>query len=130
MTDDALETVRSYFERSLAGDPGFAELFAEDATWWVPPGSRMAGTYRGMAEILPFVEKAFGLYDTASMKLDIERLISDGSWVCALFTLESRTVKGRDWSGQYAIIFEVRDRKIRQVREFVDTARINEIVFE
>ncbi len=129
MADDALEIVRSYFDKSLAGDPSFADLFAEDASWWVPPGSPMAGTYRGLDAILPFLEQAFRLYDTSSMKLDIEQLISNGSWVCALFTLEAKTLKGRDWSGQYAIVFEVREGKIRQVREFVDTARLNEIVF-
>jgi ketosteroid isomerase-like protein len=40
------------------------------------------------------------------------------------------TVKGRHWKGDYVAIFHVVDDKITSAREYFDTKRLVEVVFE
>jgi len=128
-SEDSKEVVRGYFERALAGDPGLPELLADDVSWWVPPGSPMGGTYRGRAAVLEMLGRAFALYDVPTMKLDLELLVAEGTHVCVLFHLESRTARGTQHASDYLALFEVDGGKIRSVREFLDTQRIREVVF-
>jgi len=128
-SEDSKEVVRGYFERALAGDPGLPELLADDVSWWVPPGSPMGGTYRGRAAVLEMLGRAFALYDVPTMKLDLELLVAEGTHVCVLFHLESRTARGTHHASDYLALFEVDGGKIRSVREFLDTQRIREVVF-
>ena len=121
--------VRGYFERGRAGDPKLGELFADDATWWIPPGSPMGGTYRGRAAVLEMLGRAFALYDVATMKLELPLLVAEGAHVCALFQVDSRTARGTHHVCDYLAVFEIERGKIRSVREFFDTQRVREVVF-
>lgn len=121
--------VRAWFERSFAGDPRLGELLADDALWWVQPGSPMAGSYRGREQVLALLGRAFALYDASSMRTEQRALIGDGEWVCVWLALSARTAKGRDWDSEYVFLFRVRDGLIHEVREFIDTQRVREVVF-
>lgn len=127
--DAGKAVVRAYFERAMAGDPGLPELFADDVSWWVPPGSPMGGTYRGRDAVLEMLGRAFALYDVPSMKLELELLVAEGRHVCALFHLEARTARGTQHASDYLAVFEIDGGRIRSVREFLDTQRVREAVF-
>ncbi len=122
--------VRSYFDRAMAGDPDLGELFADDAYWGVPESSPLGGIHRGREAILNMLEKAFGLYDTETMKIELLELFGEGDRACVRFELDSQTVKGRHWCGDYVAIFHVVDDKIQGVREYFDTKRLIPVVFE
>jgi ketosteroid isomerase-like protein len=125
----AEHVVRSYFDKAIGGDPGFADLFAADASWWVPPGSPMRGEYVGREAVLALLADAFGLYDASTMQVTLEDVVAGETTVAVRFSMRAKTAKGRDWSGDYEMFFEVHDGLIRSVREFADTQRLNEIVF-
>ncbi len=125
----AADVVRAWFERSFAGDPQLGELLADDALWWVQPGSPMAGSYRGREQVLAMLGQAFALYDAPSMRSEQRLLLADGEWVCVWLALAARTVKGRDWESDYVFLFRVAEGRIREVREFIDTQRVREVVF-
>lgn len=126
---DAKEIARTYFDRAMAQDPDLGELFADDATWWVPESSPLGGTHEGKAEIFVMLEKAFGLYDLETMKVDLVEVFGEGDHACVRFEVDSRTVKGLHWKGDYVAVFEIRDDKIRSVREYFDTKRLIDVVF-
>ena len=127
--DESKAVVRAYFERAMAGDPNLAELFADDVSWWVPPGSPMGGTYRGKAAVLEMLGRAFALYDVPSMKIELPLLVAEGPHVCVLFHLESRTARGTQHASDYLALFEIERGRIRSVREFLDTQKVREVVF-
>ena len=127
---DAKDTVRDYFDRATAGDPNLGELFADDASWWVPESSPLGGTHQGREAILSMLEKAFGLYDTDTMKVELLELFGEGENACTRFEVDSQTVKGRHWHGDYVAIFKVVDGRIQSVREYFDTKRLIEVVFD
>jgi len=121
--------VRAWFERSFAGDPELGELLADDALWWVQPGSPMAGSYRGRDRVLAMLGQAFALYEDGSLRSEQRALLADGEWVCVWLALTARTRKGRDWASDYVFLFRVRDGRIHEVREFIDTQQVREVVF-
>jgi ketosteroid isomerase-like protein len=127
--EDGKAVVRAYFERAMAGDPNLSELFTDDVSWWVPPGSPLGGTHRGKAAVLEMLSRAFALYDVPTMKLDLELLMAEGNLVCVLFHLESRTTRGTQHAADYLALFETERGRIRSVREFFDTHTVRKVVF-
>jgi hypothetical protein len=126
---DSKAVVNAWFERSFAGDPRLGELLADDVLWWVQPGSPMAGHYRGRDAVLAMLPRAFALYDAASMHSEQRLAIGEGPWVCVWTHFTAKTAKGRDWDSEYVFLFRVERGLIREVREFIDTQRVSEVVF-
>ena len=46
----AKKLIKTYFKLIATGSPKLPDLLADDVTWWVPPGSDMAGTLRGQGQ--------------------------------------------------------------------------------
>jgi hypothetical protein len=127
---EAKKLVKTYFKRISTGDPKLPELLADDVSWWVPPGSDMAGTYEGKAKVLELMGSGIGLYDqTVPMKIDVEKMVAEGNTVCVQFVLEARTAKGRDYRNHYHFVFETKRGKISKVKEYVDTKYAHDVLF-
>jgi ketosteroid isomerase-like protein len=126
----AKEIAKDYFDRAMAGDPDLGEIFADDATWWVPESSPLGGTHRGRQDVLAMLKKAFALYEPETMKVELLELFGEGERACVRFELDSRTAKGRHWKGDYVAIFHVVDDRIQSVREYFDTKRLIAVVFD
>jgi uncharacterized protein len=122
--------IQTWFERISAGDPNLPEMLADDVTWWVPPGSDMAGTYEGKARVLELMGSGVALYDpTTPMTLDVQEMVAEGSVVCVQLVLSAKTAKGRDYRNHYHFVFELERGKIRAVKEYVDTKYAHDVLF-
>ena len=122
--------VETYFERISAGDPKLPEMLADDVTWWVPPGSAMAGTYEGKAKVLELMGSGIGLYDqTTPMTIEVQEMVAEGSTVCVQLVLSAKTAKGRDYRNHYHFVFKLERGKIRAVKEYVDTKYAHDVLF-
>jgi ketosteroid isomerase-like protein len=122
--------IESYFDKIGRGDPTLPELLADDVVWWVPPGSDMAGTYRGKTAVLEMMGKGIGLYSqTEPMKISLEKIVAEGDDVCVQFVLSAKTAKGRDYRNHYHFAFVVRGGKIAHVKEYVDTKYAHDLLF-
>jgi len=101
---------------------GAMECFAENATFWVPGNMPFSGTLRGRQEIY---DKNFlpseKLSVPGSVKVEIGRTVSEGSYVAAEWVFMRKTVQGRDYRNVFFGLFEVRGEKIQSVREYLDT---------
>ena len=129
-TAENKKLIATYFERISAGDPTLPEMLADDVTWWVPPGSVMAGSYEGKAEVLELMGRGVGLYDpTTPMTLDVQGMVAEGSTVCVQLVLSAKTARGRDYRNHYHFVFEVEQGKIRAVKEYVDTKYAHDVLF-
>ena len=127
---DAKKLVKTYFKRIQTGDPKLPELLADDVTWWVPPGSAMAGLYEGKAKVLELMGSGIGLYDqTVPMTIDVEEMVAEGNTVCVQFVLSAKTAKGRDYRNHYHFVFKTKRGKISAVKEYVDTKYAHDLLF-
>ncbi len=126
-TEESKQIVRAYFEALRTGDPGLADLFTEDVSWWVPEGSDFAGTHAGKAAVLAFLGSGVGYYsDDDPMTVEIQSIIAEEAKVACEFILEATTASGKAYRNFYHFAFEIEDGRIQRVREYLDTRYAHE----
>lgn len=120
---DPRTVIQRYVKAVEAGDADtIRDSFAEDATWWLGGELPLSGTWRGRDAI---VEDFFGsiprLYERGSVDLTVTSLIAEGDQVALEWTSRARTTAGEDYENRCAGVFTVRDGRIHEVREYMDT---------
>jgi len=129
-TAENKQFIRDYFKKVTMGDPTVPDMFADSVTWWVPPGSDMAGLYEGKQAVLGMFAQGIGLYSqTDPMQIDIEDLVAENDTVCAQLVIQAKTAKGKDYKNHYHFVFKVRDGQIHAVKEYVDTQYAHDVLF-
>jgi ketosteroid isomerase-like protein len=70
------------------------------------------------------------LYQRGTVRLNIERLVSQDGWVAAQFSLAAKTIGTNiDYENFYFFLFEVRDGVIVRYWEYIDTAYANATLY-
>jgi ketosteroid isomerase-like protein len=115
--------VREYLARVGRGDPGFADLLADDVVWWTPPGTAHGGGSReGKDAVLAFIRHGSAKYSTdAKFELEIEAIVADEEWACAQLVLRTETARGAPYVNWLHIAFRIRAGRIALAREYSDT---------
>jgi ketosteroid isomerase-like protein len=122
--------IREYFEAVCGGNnEKVVGSFADDVTWWVPPSSPMAGTYRGKDEVLGMFGKGVSLYAPAPMTIEILGMVADDTKVAAEVKISATTAKGAPYENHYHFLFELGGGKIKAVKEYVDTLYAQRTLF-
>lgn len=124
---DAIDTVRHFFNLLNAEDyAALREAFTEDAAW-LPQQKNMpgAGEYRGRDVILDTflipIRKSFAGADPQN---EILSIAANGSTVLLETHGTGALADGRPYDNRYAWAFELRDGKVAEVREYMDSAYI------
>ncbi len=126
--------IRDYFEAVASGaSDKVVAAFADDVTWWVPPSSPMAGTYKGKESVLGMFAKGVSLYAPEPMKVEILGMVADERKVAAEVRIRAKTAKGADYSNYYHFLFEIAgyagNLRIKAVKEYVDTLYAERTLF-
>lgn len=119
--------VQTYFDVILGKNTEVAlpDLFTDDATWRVPHSNPMIkpNPKVGKEGVMDVLTNGVGVYQSDSFRINALKLIAEGNEVVALFTLNARLADGRDYENEYVFYFAVRDGRICEVRENLDTLR-------
>jgi ketosteroid isomerase-like protein len=97
-------------------------MLAPDATWWVigdPAKVKVAGT-RTRAQIERFlknVQRGF----PEGLKYEILGVTAEGERVAVEATSTARMSNGADYANRYHFLIKVRDGRIAEMREYMDT---------
>jgi len=127
---DNKRLVRRYFEAMRSDSSGLPELLAEDVTWWAPSSSALGGLWAGRQAVLDRMASGAGLYDSGHpMDVTIEQMVAEDDWVSVQMTLEARTARGEPYRNHYHFAFRIEDRRIREVREHLDTLYAQQKLF-
>lgn len=125
---DNRELVGTVLTALAAGDrrPLF-EALDDDASWrWMGVDS-WSKTFRGKAQI---VEQLFGgvdeTLDDSASSLEVHGLYADAEHVVVEHTGHNVTPDGRAYDNNYCWVVVVRDGRIREVREYMDTQLVTE----
>jgi len=98
-------------------------LLTEDAAW-IPQARDMpgAGEYRGRDVIVDqFLKPIRGLFAKGSPSNRILSMASNGALVLVETHGTGHLSDGRPYDNRYAWAFEVRERKIAMIREYLDS---------
>lgn len=129
---DARSVVARYVRALQEGDLATATASLHpDAVWHIPGNGRLAGDYVGPDAIFgDFYAKAVARFDPATPStLTLRSIVADGPIAIAQWRTTGRTLTGADYDNSYAVAFEVRDGKIAEVWEYLDTAHFETALF-
>jgi uncharacterized protein len=130
-TDPMLEAnkrlIRDFMEAFGSGDiPRTMSYMADDATWWVAGNFALSGTYT-KAE---FEQLLGGVVETCRQPISLtpKAFTAEGDRVAVETESYTETNRGGVYQNQYHFLFVVRDGRIAQVKEYLDTMHTNEIL--
>jgi ketosteroid isomerase-like protein len=118
------QVVRRYLDALVAGDlDTVRDSFAADAVWTILGDLPVAGPWRGRDHIVDdFLTAVAGaLYEPGSVAFEFPALIAEGDTVAVEWRVRARTARGGDYANAYCGLFVVRDGRIAEVREYLDT---------
>ncbi|MGX7896002.1 nuclear transport factor 2 family protein [Tsuneonella sp. HG222] len=117
-------TVLAFFSALSDGDlKKVAEYMHPDASWTTMiTGVPGAGRHEGRDRILgEFIGPVRGTFKPGDPKVHVDTLVSSGDTVMAECRAIGERADGREYRNFYAWAFELRDRKIAHVREYMDS---------
>jgi ketosteroid isomerase-like protein len=123
------QIVQSYFESLAKGDGRAIEWLADDVRWWVPQGSSLGGSYQGKPAVLELMGRGVDLYSPdVPMRIDVQSLVAEGDRVCAEVEITAVTHDDRPYCNQYHFALRLRDDRIVEVKEYVDTRYVYDML--
>jgi len=128
---DAKTVVTQYVAAAEARDEQtIRDLFAPDATWTLAGDLPISGVWKGRAAIIDeFLATAMSHYEPGSISLEINGMIAEHDQVVLQWTSRARTRDGRPYENGCIGVFTIREGKIQDVREYMDTLYAYEVAF-
>lgn len=124
------EVVRRFFETFSSGDvPAILDAMADDGGWWVSGRlDGMSGRY-DKASFGPLLAGATQIYKQGCLRIEPKSMIAEGAHVAVEAEGHAELLDGRVYSPHYHFLVEVRDGRVQEVREYMDTQHAKEIFF-
>jgi len=123
------QLVQEFHEVFSTGDvENILSYMAPTATWWVAGNIPLSGTYDvdGMRELFSSVG---GGVKGGAIRLTPTAMTAEGDRVAVETESYAELTNGRVYNNLYHFLFIVRDGKIHQVKEYLDTIHTNEVFF-
>jgi uncharacterized protein len=119
------ETVQKWFDLIAKGDAQSAfALFTDDIVYTLKGATPVSGVYRGLRQIVEDFFTPWRKQIVGDIVLTVEELIGEGERVVALAHGKAKTIHGLPYDNDYAFVFRLRDGKISEVIEYLDTALV------
>jgi uncharacterized protein len=128
----AKQVIRRYLYALVTGDiDTIRDSFAEDASWTIHGALPIGGPWHGRDSIVDDFLQAVGgtLFEPGSQSFEFPTLIADGDTVALEWRVRARTVAGAGYDNAYCGIFVVRDGRIQEVREYLDSGYAARVLF-
>ncbi len=122
--------VTRFFEIFSSGDvPALLDAMADGGSWWVSGRLEgMSGRY-DKASFGPLVEGAKAIYKSGGLTITPVSMIAEGDKVAVEATGFAELTDGRTYEPQYHFLVTVRDGKVFEVREYMDTQHARDTFF-
>jgi ketosteroid isomerase-like protein len=112
-----------------------AAMFTEDAEWLAPPRNATAVALDGPSHIIGreeiarmFGSKIWKLF-IANVRADVRGLYGDGDVVVLEQRMHATLRSGNAYDNDYCFVLQLENGLIRRVREYMDTAKGNRLLF-
>ena len=129
-TEDNKAIVADFFATFSKGDvPGVIERLHDDGSWWVSGTIEgMSGTY-SKAELAGLLEGARALYREGALQITPTLMTAQDDRVAVEAKSFATMDDGRIYANSYHFLVIVRDGKVANVREYMDTIHARETFF-
>lgn len=129
-SDENKAVVARFFETFSSGNvQAMLDAMADGGSWWVSGRLEgMSGRY-DKASFGPLVEGAKAIYKSGGLVITPVSMIAEGNKVAVEATGFAELTDGRTYEPQYHFLITVRDGKVFEVREYMDTQHARETFF-
>jgi len=123
--EDNKRVVMRFYEAGNAGDmETCVGLLADDITWTNIGTTSVSGVYRGKQELMEKLLGPLFAQLKAGIHMTVRRLVGEGDIVVAETQGAAETLDGVRYDNTYCWIVRVRDGRIAEVTEYLDTALV------
>jgi len=120
---DNKRLMQAIFEKIATGDrAAFVDSLADDVVMRVTGKNSWSQTFRGKDALLRDLYGYLGTLLAEGRRTVPQRLIADGDQVVVEAVGEMRTKAGVPYNNDYCLIYRLRDGKIVEIREYLDSA--------
>jgi uncharacterized protein len=121
------DLITSTWQSIAKGDAEAALANMAEEVSWVIPGhlANVSGLKRGKGDVGKFIagiRQAF----PEGLKSEIRKVHMAGDTVVVELTNRGKAFNGKDYENEYCFVFEIENKKIRRVREYVDLLTVKE----
>jgi ketosteroid isomerase-like protein len=115
--------VKEAFDGLARGDAAaFSDLQAEDFTWIIEGQSRFSRAFKGKEAVhRELVRPLFANFAT-EYRNHAQEIIAEGDRIVVLARGQVKTVRGEDYNNSYCFVIRMRDGKMVELVEYMDTA--------
>ena len=129
--DMAQQSSKEIVQKFLAS--GLSEEFlTEDFVWRIPPSLVYGESHdfkrAGIAAQIHEIHEK--IYDVPSMQSKVDFLIGEGEWAAYQFEVNAKNSQGDDYHNYYCLTFRIRDGKICEAREHVDSICAKQVLLD
>jgi uncharacterized protein (TIGR02246 family) len=131
MRADARAVLQSFLDALVAGDlNGIAASFTEDATWSLHGTLPLAGVRRGRQAIVDFLVGAGALYAPGSQTFTFGEITAEENRAVLEWQVTgTAAATGKPYDNEYCAVFVMRDGRIAEVREYLDSLHAGDTLF-
>jgi ketosteroid isomerase-like protein len=120
---DNKRLMQTIFEKIAAGDrAAFVDSLADDVVMRVTGQNSWSQTFRGKDALLRDLYGYLATLVAEGRRTIPHRLIADGDHVVVEAVGEMQTKAGVPYNNDYCLIYRLRDGKIVEIREYLDSA--------
>lgn len=123
--------LQSFLDALVAGDlNGIAASFTEDATWSLHGTLPLAGVRRGRQAIVDFLVGAGALYAPGSQTFTFGEITAEENRAVLEWQVTgTAAATGKPYDNEYCAVFVMRDGRIAEVREYLDSLHAGDTLF-
>ena len=119
--------VEDFFDTLNRGDvPALVAAYAEDGGLTTMGNTLISGTYT-RAQIQQAAGSIFDVFPKG-LRFTVKAMTAEGERVAAEAESEGLHVSGKHYSNQYHFLFRFRDGKVVELKEYMDTERVTDIL--
>lgn len=121
------QIVTDFFDLVSEGKTDNAfELIDNNVNWWIPGDLPFSGnkTKKGYMQVINAIKTGF----PTGFKLSVISSIAEGNKVAAEVESFGNHANGRVYENKYHFLFEIKDGKIKKVKEYMDTLHLYQLL--
>lgn len=130
-TNEARDVLQGYLDALVAGDlERIADSFTADATWSLHGSLPLSGVRRGRGDIVDFLVSAGSLYEPGTQSFTFGDITAEGDRAVLEWCVRgTASATGKAYDNEYCGVFVIRDGRIGEVREYLDSQHAADTLF-
>jgi len=102
-------------------------MLADDVVWTNIGTTRYSGKYAGKEALITNLLGPVFSQLKAGMQSTLDNIIAEGDYVVVQSRGSAETTDGRSYHNTYCHVFRIRDGRISEVTEYLDTQLVNDV---